>query len=87
MVESHGVAGQIAVSHNFKEQLELEAPNEVEYSFHETIHFMSLSKESNDLFTYLTQPAQLEQNENSKTKLKIQILSTFSSRQKFQFVS
>ena len=51
--------GQIAVSHTFKEQLELEAPGEVEYMFHEMINFMSLSKESNDLFTYITQPTQL----------------------------
>ena len=49
MTENAGVAGQVCVSENFKQQLELEAPNEVKYTYHDTIHFMSLAKESNSM--------------------------------------
>ena len=33
-----------------------EAPEEVKYTYHDTIHFMSLAKESNNVKVYLTEP-------------------------------
>lgn len=56
MVESSGVAGQVCVSEQFKEELENEAPKKVKFNYHDTIHFMSLAKEQNDVKCYLTEP-------------------------------